>query len=374
MKIAVPKEVKNHEYRVGLVPSSVAMLTRNGHEVYIETQAGVGVGYSDSDYEKVGAKILPKAADIFSTGELIVKVKEPQPDECKMLRENQILFTYLHLAADLIQTELLKESGCIAIAYETVTNPFGQLPLLTPMSEVAGRLSIQAAAHSLEKSQGGSGVLLGGVPGVNPAKVTVIGGGIVGVNALQIALGMRADVVVIDRDTRRLQKLDSKYGPHLKTLYSNEHHVAEAVINSDVVIGAVLIPGAAAPKLVTCDMLKQMRPGSVVVDVAIDQGGCFETSRPTTHDNPTYVEENIVHYCVTNMPGAVARTSVQALNNVTLPYVLKIASMGYKEALFSDTGFMNGLNIFRGKVTNQAVADSLNMEYVYPQHALGSAQ
>ncbi|MFI4954963.1 MAG: alanine dehydrogenase, partial [Gammaproteobacteria bacterium] len=323
MKIGVPKEIKVHEYRVGLVPSSVYELVANGHEVFVEAGAGKGISISDADYEQVGAKILKTAQEIFAVADMIVKVKEPQPEECKMLRPQQILFTFLHLAPDPVQTKLLLESKCVAIAYETVTDVRGGLPLLTPMSEVAGRMSIQAGAHCLEREQGGSGLLLGGVPGVAAAKVLVLGGGVVGTNATRMAIGLGAQVTVIDKSLHHIQELDFQFGNQLTTLYSTRFNIAEQVKKADLVIGAVLVPGAAAPKLVTREMVCSMRPGSVIVDVAIDQGGCFETSRPTTHAHPTYIENEVVHYCVTNMPGAVARTAAFALNNATLPFVLE---------------------------------------------------
>ncbi len=370
MKIGVPKEIKNNEYRIGLTPASVKELVSHGHEVYVETNGGAAIGYYDDDYIKSGAEILLTAQDIFSTAELIIKVKEPQPQECKMLSQDQVLFTYLHLAPDPKQAALLQESNCIAIAYETITDKFGGLPLLAPMSEVAGRMSVQAGAYCLEKPQGGSGVLLGGVPGTQRAKVTVIGGGVVGTSAIKIALGMGSDVTVIDLSLHRLRELENIYGSNLKTLYSNRYNLEEAVIDSDLVIGAVLIPGAAAPKLVTEEMIKKMRPGSVVVDVAIDQGGCFETSHVTTHAEPTFSVDGIIHYCVANMPGACARTSTQALNNATLPYAIKLANMGYKKALLSDDHFLSGLNVFQGKITNKPVADSLKCDFVEPREAL----
>ncbi len=341
MIVGLPKEIKNREYRVGLTTGSVNELVHHGHSVLVQTQAGTEVGFSDEDYVQAGAEIVQTAKEVFDRAEMIVKVKEPQPEECKMLRKDQLLFTYLHLAPDLRQTELLMASGCVAVAYETVTDRFGRLPLLTPMSEVAGRLSVQAGAHCLEKAQGGSGVLLGGVPGVKAAKVTVIGGGIVGLNAIRMAIGMEAHVTVLDRSLERLKELDDYFGPKLTTIYSNKENMVKYVTGADLVIGAVLIPGAAAPKLVNREMLKAMRKGSVVVDVAIDQGGCFETSHATTHDEPTFVEEEVVHYCVANMPGAVARTSTEALNNATLPFVMALANKGYKKALLDDLHLRN---------------------------------
>jgi len=370
MLIGVPKEIKNHEYRVGMVPGSVREVIRHGHQVMVETQAGAGIGISDQDYQAIGAKIVSSAAEIFSKAELVVKVKEPQPEECKRLSKGQLLFTYLHLAPDPLQTELLLASGCTAIAYETVTDEYGGLPLLSPMSEVAGRMSIQAGAHSLEKAQGGSGMLLGGVPGVASANVVVIGGGVVGTNAIRMAMGMEANVTVLDKSLKRLKELDFQFGAKLNTIYATHDALEEYVLDADLIIGAVLVPGAAAPKLVTRDMLHRMRPGSVVVDVAIDQGGCFETSRPTTHTNPTYVEEGIVHYCVTNMPGAVARTATFALNNATLPFVLALANKGYQQALREDKHLLEGLNVHKGKLTHLAVATALKREYVPALEAL----
>lgn len=363
MLIGVPKEIKNNEYRVGLVPGSVRELVFNGHQVIVQRGAGAGIGFDDAVYQQAGATIIDTAAEIFQMAEMIVKVKEPQAEECKMLRPDQVLFTYLHLAPDPEQARLLLESGCIAIAYETVTNRNGGLPLLAPMSEVAGRMSIQAGANCLEVTNGGSGILLGGVPGVAPAKVVVLGGGVSGTNAVRMAMGMGAHVVVIDRSIERLYQLDLQFGSKINTIYSTrdsiEHHVARA----DLVIGAVLVPGSAAPKLVTKDMVAKMRPGSVMVDISIDQGGCFETSRPTTHQNPTYIEHGVVHYCVTNMPGAVPRTSTFALNNATLPFVLALANQGYKQAMRLDPHLLNGLNICKGHITYKAVANALNQEY-----------
>jgi alanine dehydrogenase len=364
LKIGVPKEIKNHEYRVGMVPASVRELIYHGHEVLVETGAGLGIGISDEGYVAVGASIASKASEVFAQADLIVKVKEPQPHECKMLRPGQVLFTYLHLAPDLQQTELLLASGCTAIAYETVTDQDGGLPLLSPMSEVAGRMSIQAGAHCLEKAQGGSGVLLGGVPGVPAASVVVIGGGVVGTNAIRMAMGMEANVTVIDKSLKRLKEMDLQFGSKLNTVYSTKDAIEEYVKNADLVVGAVLVPGGAAPKLVTHDLIKKMRPGSVVVDVAIDQGGCFETSHPTTHAEPTYVVDGIVHYCVANMPGAVARTAAFALNNATLPFILELANKGSHQALIENPHLQKGLNIFQGNLTHPEVAKALNMAYV----------
>ncbi len=370
MRVGVPKEVKIHEYRVGLVPSSVRELAHNGHEIVVETGAGVGIGVSDADFERAGAKILPDAKSVFDQADMVVKVKEPQPQEIAMLRDGQILFTYLHLAADEAQTRGLMDSGCIAIAYETVTDSRGRLPLLAPMSEVAGRMSIQVGAHHLEKEQGGRGVLLGGVAGVPAADVVVIGGGVAGTNAARMAMGMEARVTVIDRSLDRLMELDTVFGPTLNTIYSTVDAIEHHVTNADLVIGSVLVPGAAAPKLVTEDMIKAMRTGSVVVDIAIDQGGCFETARPTSHSDPTYVTHDVVHYCVTNMPGAVARTSTFALNNATLPFALRLANDGYRQALGNDQHLRAGLNIHQGQCTYKAVASEFGLDYAPPEEAL----
>ena len=364
MLVGIPKEIKNHEYRIGMTPAGVRELVATGHQVLIEHNGGAAIGLTDAMYEAAGASIVATAQEVFSRAELIVKVKEPQPIECRMLSPGQVLFTYLHLAPDPEQARLLIESQAIAIAYETVTDSHHGLPLLAPMSEVAGRMAIQAGAHCLEKAQGGLGMLLGGVPGVAPAKVVVIGGGVVGTNAARMALGLGADVTILDRSLTRLKELDALYGPALKTLYSTTETLEQEVTAADLVIGAVLIPGAAAPKLVTRAMLGRMKKGAVLVDVAIDQGGCFETSRATTHQQPTYVEEGVIHYCVANMPGGVARTSTFALTNATLPYVLALASKGYRQALQDDVHFRNGLNIHRGQVTHQAVARALGYGYV----------
>lgn len=370
MLIGVPKEIKNHEYRVGLVPGSVRELLASGHKVVVETNAGVGIGFSDDDYQAVGATIAETAKEIFDTADMIVKVKEPQPKECKMLREGQVLFTYLHLAPDPEQANLLAESGCTAIAYETVTDAYGRLPLLAPMSEVAGRMSIQAGAHSLEKAQGGSGVLLGGVPGVAAAEVVVLGGGSVGTNAIRMAMGMEAQVTVIDASLKRLQELDFQFGSKLNTLFATKDNIERCVVGADLIVGAVLVAGAAAPRIVTREMIKEMRDGSVLVDVSIDQGGCFETSRPTTHAEPTYVEEGAVHYCVTNMPGAVPRTATFALNNATLPFTLALANKGARRALQEDPHLMHGLNVHKGVFTHAAVASDLEKSYVPALEAL----
>lgn len=366
MLIGVPKEVKNHEYRVGLTPTSTRELTGLGHDVIIESKAGMGAGFEDEHYVNAGAKIAPTANDVFAQSDMIIKVKEPQPQECKLLRPGQIIFTYLHLAPDPEQAEGLINSGCIAIAYETVTDYHGSLPLLAPMSEVAGRMSIQAGAHFLEKGQGGSGTLLGGVAGVSPGKVVVLGGGVAGANAARMAVGLGAQVAIFDRNLRRLKELDLEFGGRVQTLYSTTDAVEQFVMDADLVIGAVLVVGAAAPRLVTRDMIRKMRPGSVVADLAIDQGGCFETSRPTTHTEPVYIVDNIIHYCVTNMPGGVARTSTVALNNVTLPFILALAQKGYRKALEDDVHLRNGLNVYKGKITYEAVARDLGKEYVDP--------
>lgn len=371
MRVGVAREVKTHEYRVGLVSGSVRELVHHGHQVLVERGAGTGIGIDDADYVRAGATIAANAAEVFATADLIVKVKEPQPAEIALLRRGQLLFTYLHLAADKAQTEGLLRSGATCIAYETVTDGRGGLPLLAPMSEVAGRMSVQVGAHCLEKEQGGKGVLLGGVPGVKAAKVVIIGGGVSGTNAARMAMGMEAYVTVIDKSLHRLYELDLQFGSQLHTLFSTVENIENEVIEADLVIGAVLVPGAAAPKLVTRDMVKRMRPGSVIVDIAIDQGGCFETSRPTTHAAPTYVEHGVVHYCVTNMPGAVARTSTFALNNATLPFVLTLADKGWKKALQDDINLLRGLNIHAGAVTFEAVAKDLGLPFAPPERALG---
>ena len=372
MLVGVPKEIKNHEYRIGLTPASVREFVNRGHEVIVQKDGGASIGFLDEDYVAAGASIVADAADIFARAEMIVKVKEPQPDECRMLRAGQILFTYLHLAPDRRQTELLIASGATCVAYETVTDGEGGLPLLTPMSQVAGRMAIQAGAHHLEKAQGGSGVLLAGVPGVAPAKVTIIGGGVVGDNAAYMAVGMGADVTILDRSLPRLRQLDTEYEGRAKCIYSTATAIEECALASDMVVGAVLVPGAAAPKLLTRDIISRMRPGSVVVDVAIDQGGCFETSRPTTHQDPSYIVDGVVHYCVANMPGAVARTSTLALNNATLPFGLALANKGAKKALLDDPHLMNGLNVHAGKVTYRAVAEDLGYDYVPGAEALAA--
>ena len=369
MLIGVPKEIKNHEYRVGLTPASVQELISRGHQVIIENNAGTAIDFPNDEYIAAGAEIVETAAEVFERAEMIVKVKEPQPQECEMLREGQLLYTYLHLAPDPKQTELLVKSGATCVAYETVTDERGGLPLLAPMSEVAGRMSIQAGAHHLEKAHGGRGVLLGGVPGVAPAKVLVIGGGVVGVNAAHMAVGMGADVTIMDRSLPRLRQLDAEFGGRVKCVYSTASVIEEYALESDMVVGAVLIPGAAAPKLLTRDIISRMKKGSVIVDVAIDQGGCFETSKATTHQEPTYVIDGVVHYCVANMPGGVARTSTMALNNATLTYALALAE-NPKKAMLSDKHLLNGLNVHKGKVTYKAVADTLGYDYVPAEQAL----
>jgi len=364
MIVGVVKERKNHEYRVGLTPASVRELTTHGQDVLVETGAGDAIGLSNEQYAAAGAEIVSDAPTIFAKSEMIVKVKEPQPEECSMLRPDQILYTYLHLAPDPEQTAALIKSGAICIAYETITGPGGGLPLLAPMSEVAGRMAVQAGAAHLEKSKGGMGILLGGVPGVAASHVVIIGAGIVGTNALQMALGLGARVTVIDKSVDRLRQLDLIFGNRISTRFSNTESIEEAVLDADLVVCGVLIPGAAAPKLVTADMISRMKPGAVVVDVAIDQGGCFETSHPTTHDNPTFVVDDVVHYCVANMPGAVARTSTFALNNATICHALALANKGWKKALKDNIHLKHGLNVAQGKVTYEAVARDLGYEYV----------
>ncbi|OJF68230.1 alanine dehydrogenase [Alteromonas sp. V450] len=362
MLVGVPKEIKNHEYRVGLTPAAVKEFVSHGHRVLVETKAGEAIGFTDEMYVEAGASIAPSAEQVFAEAEMIVKVKEPQPNECKMLRKGQTLYTYLHLAPDPTQTKLLVESGATCIAYETVTDDRGGLPLLAPMSEVAGRMSVQAGAHYLEKAHGGSGTLLGGVPGVAPGKVLVIGGGVVGTNAAKMALGLGADVTILDRSLPRLRQLDDIFNGQVKTVYSTVDAIEHYSSKADLVVGAVLIPGAAAPKLLTREQIKAMKPGSVLVDVAIDQGGCFETSKATTHQDPVYVVEDVVHYCVANMPGGVARTSTMALNNATLPFGLALANKGPANAMLEDKHLLNGLNVHEGKVTYKAVVDALGEE------------
>ncbi|HEY0113684.1 MAG TPA: alanine dehydrogenase [Allosphingosinicella sp.] len=363
MRVGVPKEIKNHEYRVGLTPGSVAELVAAGHDVIVETKAGTGIDFDDQDYVDAGARIAGSASETFAAADMIVKVKEPQAQEIALLEPRHLLFTYLHLAPDPDQAHGLMKSGATCIAYETVTANDRSLPLLKPMSEVAGRMSIQVGAHYLEKEQGGRGVLLGGVPGVAPAKVAILGGGVSGVNAAQMAVGMRADVTIYDISNARLAELDMFFGSQIKTAYASKAAIAKAVTKAELVIGAVLVPGAAAPKLVTRDMLKTMKRGSVLVDISIDQGGCFETSRATTHDNPVYEIDGVIHYCVANMPGAVARTSAFALNNATLPFVLKLASQGAEKAMKADQHLANGLNVSGGKIRHQAVAEALNLPF-----------
>lgn len=363
MIIGTPKEVKTKEFRVGLIPASVHELTNAGHEVWIETQAGHGIGIDDDAYIKAGAKIAQSAQEVYEKAEMIVKVKEPQPSEYPLIKEGQILFTYLHLAPDPKQTAALIESKCVAIAYETVTAPDGSLPLLKPMSEVAGRLSIQAGMRFLEKAQGGRGILLGGVPGVAPAKVVVIGGGVSGTEAIKVALGSRANVTVFDKSVDRLRQLSDLFGSSLNTRYAVQDELTESLKKADLVVGAVLVPGASAPKIIKKDDLKKMKKGSVVVDIAIDQGGCMETSKPTTHDEPTYVVDDVIHYCVANMPGAVPHTSTFALNHATLSYVMAIANKGAKQALTDDVYLREGLNVCYGKVTHKSVAGALGYNY-----------
>jgi len=370
MLIGVPKEIKVHEYRVGLAPHSVQELLARGHEVIIEKGAGAGIGADEDEYLRAGASIADNAAEVFERAEMIVKVKEPQAAERKRLREGQVLFTYLHLAPDPEQTKDLVSSGAICIAYETVTAPGGGLPLLAPMSEVAGRMSIQAGAHCLEREQGGRGILLGGVPGVEPAKVVIIGGGVVGANATQMAVGLGAEVVVIDRSIEVLRGLSRRFGSRVRTAFSTHHALETYVLAADLVVGGVLVVGAAAPKLVTADMVKRMKTGAVVVDVAIDQGGCFETSKPTTHADPTYEVDDVVHYCVANMPGAVPRTSTFALNNATLPFIVAVADKGYRQALLDDEHLLMGLNVHKGEVTYEAVATDLGYNFRAARDAL----
>ncbi|WP_370164027.1 alanine dehydrogenase [Marisediminitalea sp.] len=359
MLVGVPTEIKNHEYRVGLTPAAVKEFVAHGHQVMVETNAGTAIGFTDELYQNAGAMIVDSAEQIFAEAEMIVKVKEPQPSECKQLRKGQTLYTYLHLAPDPVQTELLIASGATCIAYETVTDRNGGLPLLAPMSEVAGRMSVQAGAHYLEKAHGGSGTLLGGVPGVAPGKVLIIGGGVVGTQAAKMALGLGADVTILDRSLPRLRQLDDIFNGQVKTVYSTVDAIEHYSANADLVVGAVLIPGAAAPKLLNREHIKNMKPGSVLVDVAIDQGGCFETSKATTHQDPVYIIDDVVHYCVANMPGGVARTSTMALNNATLPFGLALANKGPKQAMLEDIHLLNGLNVHEGKVTYQAVVEAL---------------
>lgn len=366
MIVGVPKEIKPFEYRVGLTPAGANELIRHGHDVLIEHDAGLGIGFTNEMYLNVGAKVISNAAELFDKAEMIVKVKEPQAAEYAMLKPNQVLFTYLHLAADAEQAKGLLAADCVAIAYETVTDHNGGLPLLAPMSEVAGRLSIQAGAHALERHKGGSGILLGGVPGVKPANVVVIGGGVVGLNAARMAAGLNADVTILDRNLEVLKRIDHYTNGRIKTVYSNYFNLEQATAKAHLIIGAVLIPGAAAPKLLTHNMVKNMKKGSVLVDVAIDQGGCFETSIATTHQDPTYVVDGVVHYCVANMPGAVAKTSTLALTNATMPYIVDLANKGWENTLRENVHFKHGLNICRGNVTHAAVARDLGYTYVNP--------
>lgn len=366
MRVGVPKEIKVHEYRVGLTPPSVADMVAAGHQVFVETGAGAGIDYTDEEYARAGAKVVASAEEVFALSDLIVKVKEPQLHECEWLRPDHTLFTYLHLAADKPQAEALMKSGATCIAYETVTDRNGRLPLLRPMSEVAGRMAAQVGAHYLEKEQGGRGILLGGVPGVAPAKVAVLGGGVSGFNAALIAAGMRADVTIFDISLDRLAELDAFFGGQVKTAYASRSAIADAVAQSHVVVGAVLVPGAAAPKIVSREMIQSMKRGSVVVDIAIDQGGCFETSKPTTHADPVFTVDGVIHYCVGNMPGAVARTSTMALNSATLPFALQLANRGTVEALRANPHLADGLNVAEGHITYEAVAKDLDLAYRRP--------
>ena len=373
MLIGVPKEIKTLEYRVGLVPSSVKEFTNHGHKVLIETGAGAGINFSDADYIEVGAEIAPNATDVFAKAEMIIKVREPQPQECAMLREGQILFTYLHLAADPAQTQGLVESGCVAIAYETVTGRGGRgLPLLEPMSEIAGRLSVMVGAENLQKHKGGTGRLISGIPGVKPAEVLIIGGGVSGFHAAQMATGLGANVTILEKSNERMRFLDDHFHGRANIIYSNADTLERSITKADLVIGAVLIPGASAPMLMSRAMLSTMIPGAVMVDIAIDQGGCFETSKATTHDNPTYVVDDIVHYCVANMPGAVPLTSALALNHSVLRYALRLADEGWQDALGADENFRNGLNVCQGKITHRAVAESLDLSYVSSDDVLAA--
>ncbi len=372
MKIGVPKEIKTLEFRVGMTPAGVRELVHDGHEVMVETNAGAGIGMSDSDYTAAGARVVATPEEIFAEAEMIIKVKEPQLNECAMLREGQVLFTYLHLAADPEQAKALLESGCTAIAYETVTSDGQGLPLLTPMSEVAGRLSIQCGAYALQKANGGRGVLLGGVPGVEPGRVVVVGGGVAGLSAADMAVGLGAQVTILDRSIPRLRYIDDIFGGRVHSIYSTKDEVDRLIPQADLVVGSVLIPGASAPKLVSEQNIKDMKPGAVVVDISIDQGGCFATSRPTTHADPTYVMHDVVHYCVTNMPGAVPRTSTLALTNATLPFTLQLANKGWRQALRDDRHLANGLNIHAGQVTYRAVADDLGYTHIAAEQAIES--
>ncbi|NDE89966.1 MAG: alanine dehydrogenase [Alphaproteobacteria bacterium] len=372
MLVGVPKEIKNHEYRVGLTPAAVHELCKAGHKVMVQNDAGTSIGLDNAEYQKAGAEMVAAPAEIFKRADMIVKVKEPQANECVMLREDQILFTYLHLAPDPEQAAALMKSGAHAIAYETVTDERNRLPLLAPMSEVAGRMSIQAGAHYLEKTYGGRGVLLSGVPGVMAGNVVVLGGGVVGTNAAKVAIGMGAHVTVIERSNERMKELDMFFGASINTVYATDYAIEKYALEADLVIGAVLVPGASAPRLITREMIGQMKKGSVLVDVSIDQGGCFETSKATTHADPVYTVDGVIHYCVANMPGAVARTSTFALNNATLPYVLALAEKGYKKALLENPGFRKGLNVSKGKITHKEVAEALNQNYQAAEDALAA--
>ncbi len=372
MLIGVPREIKTHEYRIGLTPAAVKEFVAGGHGVIVENDGGKAIGFDNSQYIAAGAGIVDTPEEIFATADMIVKVKEPQPDECRMLREGQILYTYLHLAPDPEQTKLLVASGATCIAYETVSDAAGALPLLAPMSEVAGRMSVQAGAHHLEKAQGGAGILIGGVPGVPPGKVMVLGGGVVGTNAAKIAIGMGAYVTILDCSLKRLRELDDLFGNRVETVYSTADAIERYSAAADLVIGGVLVPGAASPKLIRKAHLANMKKGSVIVDVAIDQGGCFETSRPTTHQQPTFVVDGVIHYCVTNIPGAVARTATMALNNATLPFGLELANKGARAALLEDRHLQNGLNVYHGKVTYRAVSDALGYSYTPAEQALAA--
>lgn len=372
MLIGIPKEIKVHEYRVGMTPASVREVILHGHQVLVQSQAGAGIGCDDAAYREVGAEVVATAEEVFARAEMVVKVKEPQPAECAMLREGMLLFTYLHLAPDPVQARLLMQSGCTAIAYETVTDDRGGLPLLAPMSEVAGRMAAQVGATCLQKANGGRGILLGGVPGVPPAEVVVIGGGIAGTQAASVAVGMGAQVSILDKSLARLRYLDDMFGGRLHTIYATAHAVEEVALRADLVIGAVLVPGAAAPKLISRAQLSRMRPGSVLVDISIDQGGCFETSRATTHQDPTFVVDGILHYCVANMPGAVPYTSTIALNNATLPFTLALANKGWKKACKDDRHLLDGLNIHAGKVCCRMVAEALDLPYQAPETLLGT--
>jgi len=371
MLIGVPREIKNHEYRVGMAPASVREAIKHGHQVMVESRAGEGIGVSDAEYTTIGAEIIDTAEEIFARAEMVVKVKEPQAVERAMLREGQVLFTYLHLAPDPEQTKDLVDSGAVCIAYETVTSPHGGLPLLAPMSKVAGRMAIQAGAYCLEQPHGGLGMLLGGVPGVDPAKVVILGAGVVGTHSTHIAVGMGADVWVLDRNPEAIESHWRQFGRSTNSVFSNDDSIERHVVEADLVIGGVLIPGAEAPKLVTTEMVKAMKPGAVIVDVAIDQGGCCETSRATTHAEPTYIVDDVVHYCVANMPGGVPRTSTYALNNVTLPHVIALANKGYQQALKDDRWLRDGLNVHRGQITQREVAQDLGYDFHDPESVLG---